>query len=1010
MTIGGDSTPKTLGARLSYKPRELRFGTSGRRGEVTDLSQLEIYINVLAELEYLQTIPLSEGGIVRGDPFYYAYDLRPSSSRFVPEQQGRGGIAQAVEKAIQDAGMIPLNLGSIPTPALTCYALGQAKGSIMVTGSHIPFEKNGYKTNTSIGELLKEHEAPINQKVLQVRQRVYDQPYNNSYFDERGMFKTGHVELLPETGAAATAYIQRYTDFFTGRRLGEKRILVYQHSAVGRDLLVEILLQFGAEIIPAGRSESFIPIDTENVDDSLLADLQRLTDAVAGQYGSIDAIVSTDGDSDRPLILGLEPAVEKARKQRIRFLGGDLVGMVVAEFLEADAVVVPITCNDGVERGRLKDKLEPKTRIGSPYVIAGMEEAKMKGKRRVCGWEANGGFLTGSDIEKDGRKLSALPTRDAVLPILAALFSMVEHQVTLVELFDRLPKRYSRAALLKNFSRSRSRKIQEYFSPTHSGVAEARFADGWIQCYDAELSAIEIRPGDLGQISRIQRELGEYFRPLDGFEQIDKVNWIDGIRIYFSNGDVSHVRPSGNADELRIYAVADTQTRADAIVHLGVVEPDGILRRLEKAVCPSGPNFARTDQTEMIVIEGSVQHYEWGGYNFIPSLLGIENRERRPYAEFWIGVHPKGPSMVVRDTGRIPLCEVISRDPIRILGEHTASRFKGQLPYLFKVLDARKMLSIQAHPDKRQAEEGFAREETAGIQLDDPARNYRDDNHKPEAHVVLTDFWMLHGFRPLEEIAGVLETVPEFQTILPDFLSRLGHAGDHLWARAELLKSFYATVMEMPQDRVDDTLKPLMERLAKDGTPDKDSADFWALCAANEFPLPDGHLDRGIFSIYLLNLVRLKPGDGTYQPAGVLHAYLEGTTIEIMANSDNVLRGGLTPKHVDVPELLHILNFEGRKAEIQTGQQISSTERVYRTPCREFELSLIRLALGLANQGLPSHSADTVMVLEGGVRVKASDQAMELSRGGVFLVPSGVDYRIEAVSEQAVLYKASIPV
>ncbi|HVN82681.1 MAG TPA: hypothetical protein VMW38_27100, partial [Terriglobia bacterium] len=222
MTAGCNTIPDSLGARLSYKPKELRFGTSGRRGDVTDLSQLEIYINVLAELEYLQTVPLSEGGIVRGDPFYYGYDLRPSSTRFVPEQQRRGEIAQAVERSIQDTGMIPVNLGSIPTPALTCYALRQSKGSIMVTGSHIPFEKNGYKTNTSIGELLKENEAPINQRVTHVRKRVYDQPYNNSCFDERGMFKSGHIELLPETDVAARAYIQRYTDFFAGRTLQRK--------------------------------------------------------------------------------------------------------------------------------------------------------------------------------------------------------------------------------------------------------------------------------------------------------------------------------------------------------------------------------------------------------------------------------------------------------------------------------------------------------------------------------------------------------------------------------------------------------------------------------------------------------------------------------------------------------------------------------------------------------------------------------------------------------------------
>src|SRR5512136_2568021 len=166
----------TLRARLAYEPKPLQFGTSGRRGDVVDLTQLEVYVNALAELEYLQSLPLGEGGISRGDDFYFAYDLRPSSSRFVTEEQGRGEIAQAVERAIADAGMKPVNLGGIPTPALTYFALGQGKGSMMITGSHIPFERNGYKTNTSRGELLKKDEAPINDRVAQLRQRLYSQP------------------------------------------------------------------------------------------------------------------------------------------------------------------------------------------------------------------------------------------------------------------------------------------------------------------------------------------------------------------------------------------------------------------------------------------------------------------------------------------------------------------------------------------------------------------------------------------------------------------------------------------------------------------------------------------------------------------------------------------------------------------------------------------------------------------------------------------------------------------
>src|SRR5258708_30856624 len=166
----------SLRASLDYEPQVLKFGTSGRRGEVIHLTQLEVYLNALAELEYLQSLPAAEGGIRRGDPFYFARDLRPSSSRFVPEQGGRGELAQAIERAIRDAGMKPVNLGRIPTPALTFYALQHGQGSMMITGSHIPFDRNGYKTNSAKGELLKKDEGPIDARVEQIRQRLYTQP------------------------------------------------------------------------------------------------------------------------------------------------------------------------------------------------------------------------------------------------------------------------------------------------------------------------------------------------------------------------------------------------------------------------------------------------------------------------------------------------------------------------------------------------------------------------------------------------------------------------------------------------------------------------------------------------------------------------------------------------------------------------------------------------------------------------------------------------------------------
>src|SRR5271156_5880807 len=190
----------SLQSRLTYQPQTLGFGTSGRRGKVVDLTQLEIYLNALAELQYLQSLPLTEGGIRQGEDFYFACDLRPSSSELVSQEEGRGELAQAIVRAITDAGMQAVNLGRIPTPALASFALSRNKGSIMVTGSHIPFERNGYKTNSSRGELLKQQEAPINEQVRQVRQRLYQQPWGQSLFDQRGMLKHGHQELPPEQG------------------------------------------------------------------------------------------------------------------------------------------------------------------------------------------------------------------------------------------------------------------------------------------------------------------------------------------------------------------------------------------------------------------------------------------------------------------------------------------------------------------------------------------------------------------------------------------------------------------------------------------------------------------------------------------------------------------------------------------------------------------------------------------------------------------------------------------
>lgn len=570
------STNDALQLHLAYEPQPLKFGTSGRRGLVLHLTQLEIYTNVLAEIHYLQSLDPREGGIQPGEDFYFAHDLRPSSTDCVENGHAysRGGLCQAVEQALIDAGMRPINLGAIPTPALTYFALKHAKASIMVTGSHIPFDRNGYKLNTSKGELLKKDEQPIGVAVEQVRAKLLAQPYAESLFNEQGMLRSGPRDVRSAVDDGRIAYIQRYLDFFEGETLQGMRVLVYQHSAVGRDVVVEILDKLGATVTPAGRSETFVPIDTEAIDQAQLNTIQGLCNESGRTF---DAVVSTDGDSDRPLLVAPEGG-------KLRFFGGDLLGMAVAEFLGVDAVVVPISSNDAIDRGSLAQVTEPKTKIGSPYVISGMQQALAKGRRRVCGWEANGGFLTGSDIEHNGRVLAALSTRDAVLPLLGALFAACRRQVSLPELFATLPGRFSRASLIRNFPRPTSLKIIERFSPSAASIQEVSYSDHSVTAYDHDQSAITVSQSDAEHLGQIRKQLQTVFSADSGFAPISRVNYTDGIRMSFANGDVAHIRPSGNADELRVYAVADEQERADDIASRGVAEPDGLLRRLEAMV------------------------------------------------------------------------------------------------------------------------------------------------------------------------------------------------------------------------------------------------------------------------------------------------------------------------------------------------------------------------------------------------------------------------------------------
>ncbi|MBW2028144.1 MAG: mannose-6-phosphate isomerase, class I [Deltaproteobacteria bacterium] len=394
------------------------------------------------------------------------------------------------------------------------------------------------------------------------------------------------------------------------------------------------------------------------------------------------------------------------------------------------------------------------------------------------------------------------------------------------------------------------------------------------------------------------------------------------------------------------------------------------------------------------LLENPVQEYAWGSRTFIQGLLGKKSPSQRPMAELWMGAHPKAPSFVLLDGGKRSLLELILESPAEILGKGVKES-SPTLPFLFKVLAASKPLSIQAHPNRAQALEGFKRENRLTIPIHDPRRNYRDPNHKPEIICALEPFWAMKGFRPLGQVVDVMTRMDLPSLKGPVRALRRNQS-------PEGFKHFFKTLMSMDgaaQRRV------LEEALAcsrenRHGDP----AFEWVVKLHREHPA-----DIGVLSPLMLNMVRLEPGQAMFIEAGVLHCYLKGSGIELMANSDNVLRGGLTPKHVDHEELLRILDFSDRQVDVIRPAGLGNLEQYYPVPTREFLLSAIHLEEGDSYTSPKDRSVEILICMEGKGNVTdlGSGQQIGISRGISFIVPASVaQYRI---SGKATLYKASAP-
>lgn len=464
------------------------FGTSGVRAKVEELTDKVCYSYSKGFLQYL----FNEGLIEKGESVAIAGDYRKSTPR----------IMEAVARAVKDMELSVVNCAFVPSPAISYYGNKKVMASIMVTGSHIPDDRNGIKYNLKDREILKSDEAGITGAEIELDENLFD---GEGYFISK-------ERVLPEAiSEAREIYKERYLNFFPEGFLRGRKIGLYQHSAVGREVIAEILESLGAEVVSIDKSEVFVPVDTEVISEEL-RDKGR---GWSKEYG-LDCIISTDGDSDRPLL-----ADEKGE-----WLRADTLGIWVGKYLGIEGMVAPVSCNTALEKSNFFKKVV-RTKIGSPYVLEAMMEME-KEALIVGGYEANGGFLLQSKIVKEGKELEALKTRDALIVPLAIIGLAKREGKSIEELAEELPKRFTQSDSVKGFPTEKALEII------------SRLSEG---SFEEQKKKIE-------EITMMK------------FGEVIGINTIDGLRVTFEGDRVVHFRPSMNAPEFRNYVEAESVEEA----------------------------------------------------------------------------------------------------------------------------------------------------------------------------------------------------------------------------------------------------------------------------------------------------------------------------------------------------------------------------------------------------------------------------------------------------------------
>jgi len=399
---------------------------------------------------------------------------------------------------------------------------------------------------------------------------------------------------------------------------------------------------------------------------------------------------------------------------------------------------------------------------------------------------------------------------------------------------------------------------------------------------------------------------------------------------------------------------------------------------------------------QILKMKNPIQNYAWGSHSALAELLGRPVPSAEPEAELWMGTHPKAPSVVAIAQQWQTLSAWIASAPQAILGRTVSSKFNNQLPYLFKVLAIAKPLSIQAHPNQQQAQQGYAKEDRWKIPLDAPNRNYKDANHKPECLCALTTFSALCGFREPDQIIALTERVSN-----PELGRVLRHLSAHTVQQG--LRAFLHDLMTLSPSIRADIIRTAIAKTRQMTHPEP--AYHWLLGLYETYPD-----DIGILAPLFLNLIDLAPGEALYLPAGELHAYLKGVGIELMANSDNVLRGGLTPKHIDLPELMQVLNFKDREIDILIPERHQGGESRYTTPASEFILSVLEIVESARYQSPANRSIEMLLCVEGKAWIETPGvhARIDVRKGTSVVVPAAVSSY--TIAGQAKFYKAAVPI